>query len=268
MRVLMQNPEALYGDWPRRRAVLAAGLDDISPDLVAFVETVVTDKYDQPRDLLGPDYHLAHGSARGADGAGITIGSRWPIGQVHQLDLHVTPRVAPDFPASTIVAEIDVPQPIGSVLFACTNPSWQMPLELERQMQAVASARLIENLAGDRHVVLAGDFDATPESTSMRFWRGLHALDGVSVCYRDAWETTHPGEPGHTFTPANGRVLAGPVAWDVARRIDYIMVRCGERGPTLDVATCERTFEHPVDGVWASDHFGVTATFEAHTPAT
>ncbi|MBM7790290.1 hypothetical protein JOD67_006970 [Tenggerimyces flavus] len=36
MRVLMQNPEAAFGDWPRRRQVLAAGLRDIQPDLVSF----------------------------------------------------------------------------------------------------------------------------------------------------------------------------------------------------------------------------------------
>ncbi|WP_433167598.1 endonuclease/exonuclease/phosphatase family protein [Kribbella sp. CA-247076] len=258
----MQNPEALYGDWPRRRKALAAVLDEANPDLVGLVEAVVTDEYDQPRDLLGPDYHLAHGSARGADGAGITIASRWPIARVHELDLHVTPRVDPDFPAATVVAEIDLPDPIGPTVFACTNPSWQLPLEFERQLQAVASARFLETLADDRHVVLAGDFDATPEATSMRFWRGLHALDGMSVCYRDAWETAHPDDPGHTFTRENGRVAEGPVAWDVGRRIDYIMVRCGERGPSLDVTSCERTFDDAIDGVWASDHFGVVATFE------
>jgi endonuclease/exonuclease/phosphatase family metal-dependent hydrolase len=266
MRVLMQNPEAMFGDWPRRRAVLAAGLQDARPDVVSFVETVVTDEYDQPRDLLGPDYDLAHQAARGGDGAGITIASRWPIGKVHELDLHVTPDVDPEFPAATLAVEIDVPGPMGSVLFACTNPSWQLPLERERQAQAVASARFIEDLAGDRHVVLAGDFDATPDAASMRFWRGLQALDGLSVCYRDPWETVHPGEPGHTFTKENQRVADGEVAWDVGRRIDYILVRCTGRGPTLDIATCSRIFDQPVDGVWASDHFGVIAELEPHQP--
>lgn len=263
VRVLMQNPEAVFGDWPSRRTVLAAGLRDAQPDLVSFVETIVTDEYDQPRDLLGPDYHLAHQVARGANGAGITLASRWPIGEVRELDLHVTPTVDSEFPAATLAAEIDVPDPVGQLLFVSTNPSWQLPLEHERQAQAVASAQFIEDLAGDRHVVLAGDFDATPDATSMRFWRGLHAVDGLSVCYRDAWETAHPDEPGHTFTPKNQRVADGEVAWDVGRRIDYIMVRCTERGPTLDIASCTRIFDQPVNGVWASDHFGVIADLGA-----
>jgi endonuclease/exonuclease/phosphatase family metal-dependent hydrolase len=266
MRVLMQNPWALFGDWARRREVMVDGFRNIRADLVSFVEAIVTNDYDQPRDLLGPDYHLAHQEARGRDGAGITIASRWPIAKVHELDLHVTPRTDPEFPCATLAAEIDVPDPVGPVLFVSTNPNWQLPLEHERQAQAVASARFIEDLAGDRHVVLAGDFDATPEATSMRFWRGLHALEGLSICYRDAWDTAHPGKPGDTFTLGNPLVADGEVAWDVGRRIDYIMVRCNERGPTLDIAACERIFDRPVDGVWASDHFGVVADLEAHRP--
>ena len=46
---------------------------------------------------------------------------------------------------------------------------------------------------------------------------------------------------------------------ELGRRIDYIMVRCVDHGPTLDVSSCERIFDKPVDGVWASDHFGVVA---------
>jgi hypothetical protein len=44
------------------------------------------------------------------------------------------------------------------------------------------------------------------------------------------------------------------------RRIDYILVRCGRHdGPTLPIVACARIFAQPIDGVWASDHFGVMA---------
>ncbi len=107
------------------------------------------------------------------------------------------------------------------------------------------------------HVVLAGDFDAVPEAASLRFWTGQQALSGTSVCYRDAWESIHPGEPGHTFTPHNPLVANGEMPLELGRRIDYIMVRCSDHGPTLDIRACDRIFDEPVDGVWASDHFGV-----------
>ena len=60
IRVATQNIWGFHGDWPNRRTVLIDGLRQLQPDLVAFQEAIVTADYDQPRDLLGPDFHLAH----------------------------------------------------------------------------------------------------------------------------------------------------------------------------------------------------------------
>lgn len=265
MRVITQNLWGRRGDWPARRAVLAAGLRDLRPDLVAFQEAIVTEGYDQVRDLLGPAFHVAHQRTRepgdGSDveaGQGLSIASRWPLGEVREADLHVTPRTA-DFACGVLAAEIRAPDPIGPLLFVHYLPSWQLAFEHERELQAVIAARFVEEcLAGrDMHVIMAGDLDADPAAASVRFWTGRQALDGTSVCYRDAWESAHPGEPGHTFTPDNPLVAD----WDWPfRRIDYIMVRCDAHGgPTLAVTACARIFDGPIDGVWASDHFGLAA---------
>jgi hypothetical protein len=32
-------------------------------------------------------------------------------------------------------------------------------------------------------------------------------LGDTSVCYRDAWESAHPVDPGHTFSPRNPLVV-------------------------------------------------------------
>jgi endonuclease/exonuclease/phosphatase family metal-dependent hydrolase len=55
--------------------------------------------------------------------------------------------------------------------------------------------------------------------------------------------------------------------WDWPfRRLDYILVRCGlHGGPTLEVAACGRIFDEPVEGVWASDHFGLVADLAVPT---
>jgi endonuclease/exonuclease/phosphatase family metal-dependent hydrolase len=46
-------------------------------------------------------------------------------------------------------------------------------------------------------------------------------------------------------------------------RIDYVFVRCGVHGgPTMRIKRCERFLDRPVDGVWASDHFGVFADLD------
>jgi endonuclease/exonuclease/phosphatase family metal-dependent hydrolase len=262
VRVATLNLWGRSGAWAGRRSVLVEGFRELRPDLVAFQESIVTGGDDQVAELLGGGFQLVHQRARAADGMGVSIASRWPLRGVRELDLHVTPRTA-GFPCVTLMAEVAVPEPVGPLLFVNPFPSWQPAFEHERALQAVVAARPIEELAGrgGLHVVLAGDLDADPEAASVRFWSGRQALDGTSVCYRDAWERVHPGEPGETFTPSNPLVVDRD--WPF-RRIDYVFVRCGDHGgPTLEVAGCGRIFDRPVGGVWASDHFGVVADLVA-----
>jgi endonuclease/exonuclease/phosphatase family metal-dependent hydrolase len=264
MRVLTQNLWGIRGDWEARRAVLVDGFRELDPDLVAFVEAIKTDEYDQVIDLLGPDFHVAHQRSRDPDGQGASIASRWPIGEVREVDLNVTPRTH-DFACTTLVVEIHAPEPFAPLVFADHVPNWQVDFERERELQAVAAARFLEELVGDRdvHVVLAGDFTSDPEAANVRFISGHQSLEGVGVCYRDAWESVHPGEPGETFTADNPLVAD----WDWPfRRLDYVFVRCGlHGGPTLEITGCERVFVKPINGVWASDHFGVYADLEIPT---
>jgi len=270
VRVLTLNLLAPdQADWKRRRPVLQAGIRELKPDLVALQETVWGNGYDQAADLLGPDYQVARHSNRSADGVGAALASRWPLGSIREVDLHVTDRVTLPWSAA-VVAEIDAPAPFGPVLFVHHKPTYEIGHEYERELQAVACARCVEDLVGDRtvHVVLAGDFDDPPDSASIRFWTGRQSLHRTSVAYRDAWEAVHPGAAGHTFTPVNPLVPAGEMALELGRRIDYVMVRCGIHGPTLEVTDCRPVFAEPVDGVWASDHFGVIADLAvpAHPP--
>jgi endonuclease/exonuclease/phosphatase family metal-dependent hydrolase len=55
---------------------------------------------------------------------------------------------------------------------------------------------------------------------------------------------------------------------ELGRRIDYVLVRCGVHGPSLEVLDCRRIFDQDVNGIWASDHFGVVAdlSLPAHPP--
>jgi hypothetical protein len=96
---------------------------------------------------------------------------------VRELDQQLTPRTA-DFPATTLIAEIDVPDRIGKVLFVNHLPSWKPQHELERELQTAAAVQAIEAIVSERtmHVVLAGDLYAAPEATSIRFLRGLQSL--------------------------------------------------------------------------------------------
>jgi endonuclease/exonuclease/phosphatase family metal-dependent hydrolase len=261
LRVATLNIWARHGDWSHRCDVLRDGFDTLQPDLLALQETLVTSTYDQVIDLVGDDLHVLHQSQRTKEGIGCSIVSRWAPSRITEIDLLVTSRVDPaDFVGRSTAAEFETP--LGTVLFVNHKPSWRVQLEREREFQALAAATAIDGLVRGRdvHVVLAGDFDARPETASIRFWTGRQSLGDVSVGYQDAWELHHGDEPGHTFTVENPLIVAES-DWSriPPRRIDYVMVRCDDRGPTLRIDSCERLFDAPVDGVWASDHFGVTA---------
>lgn len=154
---------------------------------MAFQESITITEYDQVRDLLGPAHQIAHetlGSVSASDYQGTAIASRWPIGKVRELDSHMTPRTA-DFPCTNLVVEVTAPEPIGPLLFVNHLPSWQRSFELERELQTVAAARLLEELIDGRnlHVELAGDLDAVPDAASIRFWTGRQSLGNMSVCH-------------------------------------------------------------------------------------
>jgi endonuclease/exonuclease/phosphatase family metal-dependent hydrolase len=260
VRIATLNVWGRHEPWTARRSVLIEGFGELQADVIGLQEVINFDGYDQVADLLGPDYNIVH-QTKGltGDGNGIGIASRWPVGEVREVDLHLTPRTA-DFPCTTLIAEILAPEPVGPFLFVNHFPNWQLNFEYEREIQTVAAARVVEELAEARrcHVVLAGDLDADPNAATIRFWTGRQSLDRMSVCYRDAWASAHPNEPGHTFTPESPYVAEQVPDWPF-RRIDYIFVRCDRSGPTLNIAACSRSFDEPRNGVWGSDHFGVVA---------
>jgi endonuclease/exonuclease/phosphatase family metal-dependent hydrolase len=259
MRLISMNIWGVRGDWAARRGVLAAGLRELNPDLLSLQETIVRDDYDQVRELVGEEFHLAHQTDREPDGQGVSIASRWPITGTRELDLQLGARTA-GFAATTLIAEIDAPT--GALLLANHFPSWKLNLEAERQAQAVLAARTIEQMQPDldAHVIVAGDLDADPTAGSVGLWTGHQALEGVSVCYRDAWDKVHPGEPGHTYLPDNPLMVDGD--WPF-RRIDYVLVRCGVHGGSaLTINDCQIIFDAPRDGVQASDHFGLVADLQ------
>ena len=167
MRVATLNLWGRSGRWADRRSVLARGFAELRPDVVALQE--VADP-GHAAEVLGDEFEVVH---RGE----IAIAGRWPLGAARELELPPMPRAA-DFPAGTLLVEVDGPVPL---LMVNHFPPWQAEHEPERERQTVAAARLIEEVAGDRHVVLAGDLDATPDAASIRFLRGRQSLDGHGV---------------------------------------------------------------------------------------
>jgi endonuclease/exonuclease/phosphatase family metal-dependent hydrolase len=259
-RLLTQNIFSLNADWERRRTVLADGIIALEPDVVLLQESFVTPDHDYTTDILGEGWQVAHSATRASDGGGISIASRWPIVNVRELDLKGVSDRTHDFACTTLMAEVQAPEPLGRLVIVNHFPDYHTTHEVERERQTVIAAKAVEDRLerGFAHVLLGGDLDAEPDAGSLRFLAGKQSLEGMSVCYQNAWDACHPGEPGHTFTPDNP---LAPRMWPF-RRIDHILVRCGEDDmPTLEIAACELAFNQPVNGAWGSDHFGLVADF-------
>jgi endonuclease/exonuclease/phosphatase family metal-dependent hydrolase len=186
------------------------------------------------------------------------VASRWPIRAVHEVDLHLTDRTR-DYSCGTVIAGVD--SPVGRLLVGSHGNSWAWWAERERELQAVAVVRAVEELLTEQpaHVVLGGDFNAEPQASSMRFLTGRASLEGMSTAYRDAWESVHGDAPGHTLDPRNPLRDIDEPGETQGRRVDYVLVRCGDHGPTLRIADAGLAVHEPVDGVQPSDHYGVFA---------
>jgi endonuclease/exonuclease/phosphatase family metal-dependent hydrolase len=246
-------------------------LPELRADIVALQEVTRTADWDQAAELLGPDFTIVDLPGRSPDDVGECLASRWPLARVDALDVPLTGAAHEGMRATAVVAEVLVPPPLGPLLVVHHRGTFHLQLESAREQQVVATARLVEELLAGRDdvpVVLLGDLNAPPDAASIRFLTGKQSLDGISVRYEDAWAATHPDEPGHTFTPRNPLVRAGQLPLERGRRIDYVLVRSEAHGPLLDVADCHLFGTEPVDGVWASDHFGVLADLRppSHTP--
>jgi endonuclease/exonuclease/phosphatase family metal-dependent hydrolase len=115
--------------------------------------------------------------------------------------------------------------------------------------------------------ILCGDFNAEPDSDEIRFLCGLTSIDGRDTWWQEAWRGTGRTDPGFTQDPANPyyrRFNMPP------KRVDYVFV--GDTWLVRDVATNEPpeanrgrivaaqlAFDEQLTGVFASDHYGVTA---------
>lgn len=259
-RLLTQNIFSLNADWELRRTALSEGIVALEPDVVLLQESFVTPDHDYTSEILGAGWETVHSATRASDGGGISIASRWPIANVEELDLKGVSDRTHDFACTTLMAEIQAPEAFGKMMIVNHFPDYHTTHEMERERQTVIAAKAVEAMLehGFAHVLLGGDLDAEPDAASLRFLAGKQSLEGMSVCYQNAWDACHPGEPGHTFTPENP---LAPRAWPF-RRIDHILVRCGDDDmPTLAIAACELAFNRPMGETWASDHFGLVADF-------
>jgi len=264
LRVLTLNIWNLSGDWRARRQAILSVLRQWEPDIVCLQEVVETEKGNQAEWLaaeLSDEWSVAfasveHWSANARFGNAVL--SRWPIDASANTHL-------PHDPDDEEVQRVAVHARTNGVDVFSTHLAWQLhdAALRERQVQAL-TAFVTERTAQDAAIgpIIAGDFNAEPDSTAVRFLTGLTSLGGASTYFQDAWRLAGDGGPGLTWSSANANAAR---EHEPDRRIDYIF-----SGVHLDTGAgrpleCRVVADEAVDGVWPSDHFGVFAVLGAES---
>ena len=271
LRVLAINVWNLAGD-PRRTGLLNSAIRRIAPDLVAFEEVVQTPERNQLEELLhGTGLHGTHQLDVVASAppwieryGGSAVATRRP----HRAAEVIDPRLpdAMDVPWATMAVTVPIPDE-GELLFISASTSWRLEAESARERQAVALAELDARHRGPLPTIIAGDFNATPDAASIRYLTGRQSLGGRSVHYHDAWEVAGEG-PGFTWNidNPNGRsemdaIIRQP---NHRRRIDYVFIGSWYAHPKAHcyIKSAALAFDQPIDGVWVSDHYGVSVDLD------
>lgn len=243
------------GDYVRRLSLMAEKLAALAPDLVFLQEVfVAAETRAHTGDALAAALGMAqihepartkrrrHGGASVESSSGLSILSRQPIHGHERLAL------SPDSDGEKIA--------IVSWLEWNGRPLAVVNLHLSYQPDVGAlrcqQLKEIVQHVGHAHpadaVILAGDFNAEPDSPPLRW---LRMASGYSV--RDAWDAA--GGPQATMTEPPGSAIFGK------RCIDHIMLLQPLDCSALRFVGAERVLDRvdPESGILPSDHAGLRA---------
>lgn len=246
--------------WDERLAVIRAGIAALKPDVIALQEVIELPElgFDQAK-IVAEGFGYETFAGRGEGGSLLlsnAVLSRFPIVQREVLTL-------PDggHPESRCALLTRLATPWGSLPFVTTHLNWKLDQGHVRcgQVKHIVAALDARRASGDLPAIIAGDFNAEPDSDEMRYLRGATGLGGECVFFNDCWQAAGDGSAGATFAQRNPYAA---LSREPDRRIDYVFVRGPDdhvRGVPLECRVC---FDEPVDGVWASDHFGLFARIE------
>ncbi len=260
------------GPYERRVERIRDWIDRLDPDLIGFQEALrADDGADQVTELLGDrPYHVDYieasrfqreGSRFSPGGLGNAVASRWPISDRETLVLPDATAVGrpPDAERRAAIS-VALDSPFGEVGFTCAHLHWRLRdgAIRERQVVALCDFALRRRPASGFPPILAGDFNAAPESAEIRYVSGLQSLEGRSVALLDAWSTAGEGGPGYTWDNRNAYAA---LELEPDRRIDYIFAGFPVRTGVGRLSACRVVCNDEKGGVWPTDHFGVYAEF-------
>lgn len=256
LRVVTWNLWGRGGPWEARLDAIAATLSNLTPDIVVLQEVWEETGGRSQAEVLAEamGLHWVFASRYAIDGVAVgnAVLSRWPGAGFEVRPLPAPPEL--EELRNAVRVEIDGPR--GRLHVFTTHLNWKFDQSAVRQEQVCALARFVADTPdSDVPPILAGDFNAAPDSDEIRMLTGRAAVPVPGLVFQDAWEMAGDGGPGYTWVNANPWARAD---LEPDRRIDYVFAGFPRRGGAGHVVAC-RVAGAPVDGLWPSDHLAVVA---------
>jgi endonuclease/exonuclease/phosphatase family metal-dependent hydrolase len=273
LRVATLNVWNRSGPWAERLALIREGIAGLDADVIGLQEVMrlvrpgtlepISPEHDQAAEIAkGFDYEIGYAAASDY-GNGLIMGnavlSRFPLYETRTFRL---PDQGTGERRALLYALAGAPW--GRLPLFVTHLNWRFDHGFVRLKQVAFITERVSEVApiqaGFLPPVLMGDFNAEPSSDEIRYFSGLHVLEGRSVHFADAWIYGSDGSAGATYDPQNDYARKNR---EPPRRIDYIFARGPDaelRGEPLHARLC---FHEPAESangtLWPSDHFGVYA---------
>jgi len=245
------NVQWQFGDWEARQPAILSVLTALDAEVITLQETW-RGQVTRLADELGYE-HCWAGHEHDAEperSMGNAILSRWPI-ESHQHCFLVD---AQGRNYRTILgARLQTPAAPWSVFTTHLEHRFDQSATRQSQLQ-LASEFIEEHCASERPPILTGDLNALHDSDEVRRLTGRSLPYVSGRIWTDVWEQVGEGD-GTTWSKQNPYI--NDSAWP-DRRLDYVMIGWPRDDRPIGNPAQARLFGvQPVDGVVASDHYGI-----------
>lgn len=248
-----------FGPWRERQQAILSTIVAEQPDVVCLQEVFEAagglDQAQWLADELGFYVVRTQGQWEHDVSFGNAILSRWPVARWNE---HRLPRVDGNFgERRLLVAQLDTP--FGLWWVACTHLEYKFDASSTRIAQCESICGIVDSLRANPDneipVLLAGDFNAVPDSDEIRMMTGRREPAVENLVFTDVWDIAGDG-PGFTWRRDNPYIA--DTTWP-NRRLDYIFVSWPRPKPLGNPLRVWLSGVEPVHGVQASDHAAVVA---------
>jgi endonuclease/exonuclease/phosphatase family metal-dependent hydrolase len=259
IRVAPWNVWGRFGPWRQRRAGLVRALREAAPDVVLLQECWFDDTgADQAVEFaaeLGYASSFGGGTLLFGDwGLGNAVLSRW---RINEAQFHQLPALPPANWGG-LAQRVVIDGPRRAILVYNVALDWPPQASSARQhaLRALAATIIADPLYATAPLVVAGDFNAGPDSDEIRMLVGRRETACPGFVLFDAWDAAGDGGAAPTWSRANPWVAPNLLP---DQRIDYIFTGWPRRGGVGSATTCLLIGTDPHQGLLPSDHYAVVA---------